>query len=113
MAVRVITPRAHRYAVPMAVLFRGLGEKAWREGRAENISNSGVLVRTDRVVAPHTTIELLLEVPADVSTPFTGATRCRARVVRLIDPSPLANGPAFAAAIVEYETTRIVDPRRI
>jgi hypothetical protein len=97
----------------MAVLYRGVGEKAWREGRAENISHSGVLVRTDRVIAPHTTIELLLDIPADLRTPFAGATRCRARVVRSIDPSPLATGPAFAAAIVEYETTRIVDPRRI
>jgi hypothetical protein len=113
MAVRPFTPRAHRYAVPIAVRYRSAGETTWREGRTENISKSGVLVRTDRVIAPQTAIELLLDVPPDISTPFYGATRCRGRVVRAVGPSPLANGPAFAAAIFECETTRLVDPRRI
>ena len=99
--------------MPIAVRYRSAGETTWREGRTENISKSGVLVRTDRVIAPQTAIELVLDVPPDIWTPFFGATRCRGRVVRAVGPSPLANGPAFAAAIFECETTRLVDPRRI
>jgi len=113
VAVRTFTPRAHRYAVTIAVLYRGVGERTWREGRTENISDSGVLVRADRVMAPQTAIELMLDVPPNVSTPFAGATICRGRIVRAVESSAFANGPAFAAAILEYETTRLVDPRRI
>lgn len=113
MAARSYSPRAFRHAVPIAVLYRVAGEKTWCEGRTENISRSGVLVRTDRVMEPQARIELLLSMPAEITTPFAGTTICHGRIVRAVAPSALEDRPAFAAAILDYETAHVADPRRI
>jgi PilZ domain len=106
-------PRAERYVIPIPVLYRTRGERVWFEGCTENISKSGVLVRADRSLEPDTRVEILLNIPEHISTPFSGTTICRGRIVRAEGPSALEDRPAFAAAILEYETTRVADPRRI
>lgn len=106
-------PRAQRYAVPLPVLFRASGERVWREGQTENISKSGVLVRALHVLQPEATVEMLITIPENIPTPFAGATICRGRIVRAIGPSRLQERPAFAAAILEFETAGMADPRRI
>jgi hypothetical protein len=113
VAARPYIPRAPRYAVPISVLYRTEGAKTWLEGRTENISKSGVLVRVDRAIAPNTRIEMLLTIPPDISSPFSGTTICRGRIVRAVGPSALEIRPAFAATILEYETSHLNDPRRI
>lgn len=113
MAARSYAPRAPRYAIPIAVLYRTRGDKAWLEGRTENISKSGVLVRVERPLDPQTQIEMLLDIPPDLPSPFSGTTICRGRIVRSVAPSALEDRPAFAAAILEYETSHLNDPRRI
>jgi len=113
VAARSLTPRAPRYAVPIDVLYRAEGDTTWLEGRTENISKSGVLVRADRAMEPQTPVELLLNIPPDLPAPFSGATICRGRIVRAVSASALEERPAFAAAIVEYETAHVIDPRRI
>ena len=99
--------------MPISVLYRTPGESAWLEGRTVNISASGVLVSADRVLAPQTPIELLLNIPPNTTAPFAGTTVCRGRIVRAVESSALASRPAFAAAILEYETSNVIDPRRI
>jgi hypothetical protein len=106
-------PRAPRYAIPLTVLFRTEGEHTWLEGRTENISTSGVLVRADRRLEPDTCIEILLNIPADVPGLTGGSTMCRGRTVRALGPTPHEYRPAFAAMIVGYETAHVTDPRRI
>lgn len=113
MAARTYAPRAPRYPLPIAVLYRTRGDKTWLEGRTENISKSGVLVRAERPLKVQTPIEILLDIPPDLPSPFSGTTICRGRIVRAIDASPLEDRPAFAATIVEYETSPLMDPRRI
>jgi len=113
VASRQFSPRAPRYAIPLAVLYRASGEKTWLEGRTENISKTGVLVRAEHTLVPPTWIEMLLDIPADLPSPFSGTTICRGRIVRAVGPSTLERRPAFAATITEYETSRVFDPRRI
>ena len=113
MAGREFAHRAPRYAIPLAVLYRASGERAWLEGRTENISKTGVLVRAEHTLVPPTWIEMLLDIPADLPSPFSGTTICRGRIVRAVGPSTLERRPAFAATITEYETSRVFDPRRI
>lgn len=113
MAARQYAPRAPRYSLPITVLYRTRGDRTWLEGRTENISKSGVLVRADRRMPVQAQIELLINIPADLPSPFTGTTICRGRIVRAIEPSALEDRPAFAATIVEYETSHLLDPRRI
>ena len=118
VAAHVYSPRAPRYEVPISVLYRTAGESTWLEGRTVNISTSGVLVSADRVMAPQTPIELLLNIPPHATTPFAGTTICRGRIVRALGTGDRGSGigdrgPAFAAAILEYETSNVIDPRRI
>lgn len=113
MAGRQYAPRAPRYSIPITVLYRRRGDNTWLEGRTENISKSGVLVRTDRSIPVQTQVEMLLNIPADLPSPFTGTTICRGRIVRAVEPSGLHHRPAFAATILEYESSHLSDPRRI
>ena len=113
MALQSFYPRAPRFAIPIAILYRTPGDTAWQEGWTENISKSGVLFRADHAIAPNTPVELMLDIPTFVSTPIAGRAVCRGRVVRAEPKSPLEDRPAVAATIFEYELARPSDPRRI
>jgi len=113
VAAREYSPRAPRFAVPIVVLYRTSGNTSWLEGCTENISKSGVLIRTDRRMPVQAQVEMLLDIPPELPSPFSGSTICRGRIVRAIEPSSLEDRPAFAATIVEYETSHLIDPRRI
>ena len=106
------SPRAPRFAIPIAILYRTPGDAAWAEGWTENISKSGVLFRADRAIELDTPVELMMEIPTWISTPVAGKTICRGRIVRAEPPSALEDRPAFAAAILAYELARPADPRR-
>ena len=99
--------------MPIVVLYRTSDNANWLEGRTENISKSGVLIRTDRRMPVQAQVEMLLDIPPELPSPFSGSTICRGRIVRAIEPSSLEDRPAFAATIVEYETSHLIDPRRI
>ena len=105
--------RAPRFTVPIAILYRTPGDPVWLEGRTENISQSGVLFRTDHEIALDTPVELMLEIPTWIATPIAGPTICRGRIVRSEPASLIEDRPAFAATILEYELARPFDPRRI
>jgi hypothetical protein len=106
-------PRAERFAIPIAILYRSAGETDWRPGLTENISRSGVLFRADRGLEPDTTLELMLDIPTVVSTSGSRGPLRRGRVVRAIPPSPRGGRPAVAAAFVDVQTMPPIDPRRI
>jgi hypothetical protein len=107
------SPRAPRFSIPIAILYRTPGDPSWLEGWTENISKSGVLFRTEKPIKLDTPVELMLEIPTFISTPVAGPAICRGRIVRAVAPSPLEDRPAFAARILEYELARPSDPRRI
>jgi PilZ domain-containing protein len=106
-------PRAERFAIPIAILYRSAGETDWRSGLTENISRSGVLFRADRRLEPNTALEMLLDIPTVVATTASGNALRRGRVVRASAPSPLEERPAVAAAFVDFQHTPPLDPRRI
>jgi hypothetical protein len=105
-------PRAPRFALPMSMLYRPEGDSRWRQGRTENISQSGVLFRAAEPMELETPVEMLLDMPAEVGGDAAGASMCRGRVVRResdrVDPRP-----ALAVAIVGWELVHPFDPRRI
>jgi len=107
------SPRAQRFVIPIAILYRSPGETEWRSGMTENISRSGVLFRVDRRMEPNTPIELLLDMPTAVASSGAGTVLRRGRIVRAVPPSLLADRPAVAAAFIDYSYTPPVDPRRI
>jgi hypothetical protein len=106
-------PRAERYAIPIAILYRSPGELDWQPGLTENISRSGVLFRADRHMIPNTPLELMLDLPTIVEARVSGNALRRGRVVRAVAPSLLEHRSAVAAAFVDFQQTPPIDPRRI
>ena len=108
-------PRAERFVIPIAILYRSPGERDWRPGLTENISRSGVLFRAERHIEPNTLLEMLLELPTLIAPPATATALRRGRVVRAVPPTPRERLPAVAAAFLDlhglYGTP--IDPRRI
>jgi hypothetical protein len=106
-------PRAERYTIPIAILYRSPGELDWQPGMTENISRSGVLFRAERHLEPNTPLELMLDLPTIVAAPASGTALRRGRVVRAVPPSLLEHRSAVAAAFVDYQHAPPTDPRRI
>jgi hypothetical protein len=112
-AQRRYLPRAERYKLPIAILYRSAGETEWRPGLTENISRTGVLFRAERRLEPDTALEMMLDIPAIVSTYQSGSALRRGRVVRTLPASPREKRPAVAAAFVDFQSAPPIDPRRI
>ena len=74
-------PRAERHPVRIPIRYRPSGARSWFDGRTENISRSGVLIRTRDIVPVWTPVEMLLALPVELG----GVRRsvvCTGRVVR-------------------------------
>jgi len=109
-------PREPRRVLQVPVRFRPAGDEAWREGRSENISRSGVLFRADSCVSPETLIEMVLTLGGggDMADDSAGTLVCLGRVVR-IEAGSENNPHAAIAATITCRQSRPQDddPRRI
>jgi hypothetical protein len=95
-------PRATRYEVSAALVYRRVGEEKWRRGRTENISRTGVLFQAAVPVLPAATrIEFILALP-DIGPPGGSRVQCAGQIVRHCTTA--ADGDcAMAATIDAYD----------
>jgi hypothetical protein len=103
-------PRAERFSLPSWILYRPAGDIRWREGRTENISESGVLFHGPELVQVEVPVELMMAVPPEVAGQAAGTSIGRGRIVRHGTERSDAR-PTFAAAVTGWEALK--DPRRI
>ena len=89
--------RARRYEIGTPIWYRIRGEREWREGTTENISISGVLMRTSHALEPDTSIEMRFLLPVELEGEFAAEVFCRGLVVRS-SGSPAAAGSSVIAA---------------
>jgi hypothetical protein len=106
-------PRAQRRVLQVLVRYRPAGDAAWREGRSENISRSGVLFRADCFVSPETPIEMVLTLGGEFGGDAAGTLICHGRVVRIEAGSDDDPRAAIAATIACQAHPQGNDPRRI
>jgi hypothetical protein len=100
--------RAPRFVLPLVVRYRSDGETGWHDGRIENISRSGMLIRTDEPPAVDTRLEMTFVLPVGKTPP---AVVCRGRIVRTVLPT--AHGlPGLAATISSFRFVRDADAGR-
>lgn len=97
--------RAHRFPLSLLVLYRPPGESRWRRGHTENISRSGLLLRTRDPFEMNAPIEVRMILPGGMMAPTPSEVRARARIVREVSPSDEDSG-GFAATIDRYESVR-------
>jgi len=74
--------RARRYEIGTLIRYRARGEREWHEGVTENISISGVLIRTERALDPKTPIELRFLLPIELDGERAAEVFCRGLVIR-------------------------------
>jgi len=75
-------PRARRYEIGTAIRFRVRGEREWHEGLTENISVSGLLIRSVKALDPRTAIEMRFFLPVELDGECAAEIFCRGFVIR-------------------------------
>ena len=100
------TVRAPRFNIGLPFFFRRKGERVWLEGTTENISRTGVLFRTPRLVERQMAIEMRFSLPEELSGRPAALVVCRGYVVRVV-PAPTSHAlPGAAATIARYRILR-------
>jgi len=95
--------RAPRVRAVATLHIREVGGFGWRTATTENISQSGILFKVDKVLEVGTPVEIQYSPPAQVTWATNSQVACRGKIVRTqAAPSP-ASKPACAAKIVTYE----------
>jgi len=97
--------RAPRFTLQLPVHYRVAGEDIWRYGTTENISRSGVLIRTDQPLEPNAHLEFSVELPTGVFGMAATEILCRGEIVRQVNAGDDMS-PALAARILDYHFHR-------
>ena len=86
MQTAAVTPRrAQRYEIRTDIRFRPVSVQNWHLGQTENISDTGLLVRSPEPLPVNTPIHLELYAPAPLSGVARAPLTCSGRVVRSFD----------------------------
>ncbi|HLK34083.1 MAG TPA: PilZ domain-containing protein [Terriglobales bacterium] len=98
-------PRARRLRVTLPLQYRQMGTEKWHSGTVENISQSGVLFRASDVLAHDTDVELIFEMPEEITGQQNSRVLCQGYIVRAVRGATFKHShqdPAIAAAISGY-----------
>lgn len=74
--------RARRYEIGTVIRYRVRGEREWQEGLTENISISGILIRSVHSLDPKTAIEMRFFLPVELDGECAAEVFCRGFVIR-------------------------------
>jgi hypothetical protein len=97
-------PRARRLKLDIPLRYRVNKTSSWYEGMIENISQSGVLFLGSQRLPVNALIEMLFEMPEEISGQRNSNVVCQGRVVRAKDAPELEAGKVgLAASIVDYK----------
>ena len=96
------SPRARRFNVTINLQYRRKGSEVWFDGTITNLSQSGVLFSAspEPHLPRHAALEMLFEMPREISGQPHSRVICDAYVVRAASPEH-PNSP-IAASILEY-----------
>lgn len=98
--------RARRFALHLPVYFRQPHSPTWLEGTTENISYTGVLLRSTHPLLPDTSLELRLQLALGTKLDHASEIRCKGAVVRVEQRNAPETPVALAVAIKDYRIVR-------
>ena len=97
------SPRARRIKLQnQEMKYRPLDATAWHRGTVENVSQTGVLFRAAELLPDNTELELILEMPREITGQEHTQVIARGMVVRTVSPENNEDQPAIAAGIWDY-----------
>ncbi len=110
------TPRARRLKLDTALRYRVNSTSTWYEGTMENLSQTGVLFQGPQQLPVNALIEMVFEMPEEISGQKNRNVLCQGRVIRSGDQEATEtqdkdqdaeNGAnLLAASIVDYKFIR-------
>lgn len=100
-------PRARRLKLETPVRFRVKNLGSWYDGLIVNLSQSGVLLRSPQRFPDNTLVEMVFEMPEEISGQKNSTVLCQARITRTKE-SPekkkeQADHSGIAASILDYK----------
>jgi len=97
------SPRARRIKLNgQEMKYREVGTAAWHRGTVENVSQTGVLFRAPEALPENAEVEMILEMPREITGQEHAQVIARGMVVRTAAPENGEGHPAIAAGIWDY-----------
>jgi hypothetical protein len=97
-------PRARRLKMNAPIRYRGKNLSIWYEGAIQNISQSGVMFFGPQQLPANALVELIFEMPEEISGQKNSGVLCQGRLIRIkdaVDNTEDAFG--LAASILDYK----------
>jgi hypothetical protein len=99
-------PRARRLKLDTPVRYRVKNLGTWSEGVIDNISQSGVLFHGPEQLPDNALVEMVFEMPEEISGQKNSNVLCEARLMRSKETRDIKSGFGLAAAILDYKFIR-------
>jgi hypothetical protein len=96
-------PRARRLALDAPLRYRVKNLGTWYEGTIQNLSQSGVLLRGPHELPEHTLVEMVFEMPEEISGQKNSNVLCQGRITRSKEAVENTGGISMAASILDYK----------
>src|SRR6266576_1351552 len=97
-------PRARRLRSQLPVRYRGKNLSTWYEGLIQNISQSGVLFHGPQQLPANALVELIFEMPEEISGQKNSSVLCQGRLIRTKDAADQTeDSNELAASILDYK----------
>ena len=98
-------PRARRLSPHAPLRYRAKGLGTWHEGTVENLSQSGVLLIGPQQLPENTLVEMVFEMPEEISGQKNSSVLCQGRIIRRKE-MPGSETIGLAASILDYKFLR-------
>ena len=97
-------PRARRLRSSIPLRYRGKNLHTWYEGQIQNISQSGVLFNGPQQLPANALVELIFEMPEEISGQKNSNVLCQGRLIRIKDAlDNVEDAFGLAASILDYK----------
>jgi len=99
-------PRARRLKLNTPVRYRVKNLGSWHEGVLENLSQSGVLFHGPQRFPSNTLVEMVFEMPEEISGQKNSTVLCQGRIIRSKETQKETagqDGEGLAASILDYK----------
>jgi hypothetical protein len=99
-------PRARRLKLDTPVRYRVKNLGGWHEGIIQNLSQSGVLLQGPQRFPDNTLVEMVFEMPEEISGQKNSTVLCQGRIIRTKESRAVkddAENTSLAASILDYK----------